>query len=55
MHCEIVLRGGSQLTFRPPLEELRERYYRDVQSFVAWPAKQFRGVGGAPELFALMP
>ncbi|NXG46652.1 DYHC2 protein, partial [Psilopogon haemacephalus] len=45
----------SRLQFRPPFEEVRARYYREMKRFISIP-NQFRGVSEAEEesIFAVM-
>lgn len=45
MSCDIVLKG-TYIGFRPPLEELKDKYYKEIKNFIQWPAKNFHGVGG---------
>jgi len=54
MKADIVLKGKN-IEFRPPIEELKEKYYREIRAFINWPVKTFNGVGGNPEIFAAMP
>eukprot|EP00828_Plagiopyla_frontata_P016361 TRINITY_DN2149_c0_g1_i9.p2 TRINITY_DN2149_c0_g1~~TRINITY_DN2149_c0_g1_i9.p2 ORF type:complete len:1025 (+),score=167.76 TRINITY_DN2149_c0_g1_i9:246-3320(+) len=46
---------GKTIIFRPPLEELKLRYYKEIKQFVNYPAKHFLGVGGTQEIYKLMP
>ncbi|XP_044933442.1 cytoplasmic dynein 2 heavy chain 1 isoform X4 [Mustela putorius furo] len=45
----------GRLQFRPPFEEIRAKYYREMKRFIGIP-NQFRGVGevGAESLFSVM-
>ena len=43
MKCELTLSGGK-LAFRPPLEELRASYYREMKKFISIP-NSFTGLG----------
>lgn len=54
MNADIVLKGKN-IEFRPPLEELKEKYYREIRAFINWPAKNFSGVSGNPAIYAAMP
>lgn len=44
MKTELVI-VNKQLGFRPPIEELRDRYYREIKNFITIPSR-FQGVGG---------
>lgn len=44
----------KQLAFRPPLEELKTRFYREIKTFVSIPSN-FAGVGGNVEIYKKMP
>ena len=54
INASIVLKGKN-IEFRPPLEELKMKYYEEIKNFISWPAKSFKGVGGNPDIFAAMP
>ncbi|KAL4440929.1 hypothetical protein ABPG74_009342 [Tetrahymena malaccensis] len=54
MNADIVLKGKN-IEFRPPFEELKEKYYREIRAFINWPAKNFQGVGGSSEVYSAMP
>jgi len=57
MNADIVLKGCN-IQFRPPLEELKEKYYTEVRNFINWPATNFTGVSGGAgrsEIFQAMP
>ena len=45
--------GGTLLAFRPPLEELRAAYYRELKKFVGLPTA-FGGLTGDARVFAVM-
>jgi len=52
MKCELTLSGG-RLAFRPPLEELRASYYREMKKFISIPVS-FTGLGGNKAVFEAM-
>lgn len=54
MKADIVLKGKN-IEFRPPIEELKEKYYTEIRAFINWPVKNFVGVGGNSDIFAAMP
>lgn len=45
---------NKQLSFRPPLEELKQRYYREIRLFISIPIN-FQGLGGNPDIYRKMP
>ena len=47
----IVSYRQQQLQFRPPLEEIRAKYYREMKKFVCIP-HHFRGVGDSAKPMA---
>lgn len=47
---EVVFRG-KQLTLRPPLEEIKDRYYKEVRAYTDWPGKVFKGITGQLDLY----
>jgi len=50
INVEMVFRG-RQISLRPPLEEIKDRYYKEVKSYTDWPGKVFRGVTGQLDLY----
>lgn len=36
-NADVVLQGRNVL-FKPPIEELRDKYYKEIKSFIGWPA-----------------
>ena len=44
---------SKQLMFRPALEELKAKYYKEMKLFVSIPYS-FQGVGGSPEIYRNM-
>ena len=48
------MRAGT-IQFKPPMEELRDKYYQEIRNFIAYPATLFQGVGGYPDLYKMMP
>ena len=42
---------GKNIEFKPPIEEIKIKYYEEIKSFIVWPAKNFKGVGGNSEIF----
>ncbi|KAM7436007.1 Cytoplasmic dynein 2 heavy chain 1 [Porites harrisoni] len=49
---ELVFRH-QKLQFRPPLEEIRAKYYREMRKFISIP-NHFRGVGDDNSIFPIM-
>jgi dynein heavy chain 2 len=45
---------NKQINFRPPLEELKQRYYREIRVFISIPMN-FQGLGGNPDIYRKMP
>lgn len=43
----------QKLQFRPPLEEIRAKYYREMRKFISIP-NHFRGVGDDNSIFPIM-
>ncbi|TPX32194.1 hypothetical protein SmJEL517_g04664 [Synchytrium microbalum] len=52
IRVELVFRQ-SRLQFRPAIEEVRARYYRELKRFINLP-QTFKGVDGAPAIFPLI-
>ena len=52
--ADVVLQGKN-IMFKPSLEELKQKYYREVKAFVSLPAKSFVGVAGNGEIYKTMP
>ena len=45
---------SKSLQFRPPLEEIKSRYYTEIRMFISVPIT-FQGFGGSPEIYRKMP
>ena len=52
MKCELTL-GKGRIVFRPPLEELRASYYREMKKFISIPTS-FSGLGDNKAVFEAM-
>ena len=56
--CELMLGKDQQIGFRPAYEELKSRYYKQIQNFLTIPLR-FRGLEGSrqlmPDLFKIIP
>ena len=50
MFFVILLFRQQQLQFRPPFEEIRAKYYREIKKFIAIP-KNFKGLAENQALF----
>lgn len=49
-----IVFANKALQFRPPLEELKAKYYKEIKSFISIPIT-FQGLGGNPEVYRKMP
>ena len=45
--------GSRTLSFKPSLPELKDKYFKEIQSFVSFPL-QFKGVEGGENAFQYM-
>jgi dynein heavy chain 2 len=52
MKAELVLQN-RQLRLKPPIEDLRTQYYKEIRQFICWPLK-FTGLEGAVHIYKLM-
>ena len=50
-----LLYSGKNIVFKPALEEVKQRYYREVKTFITLPSTNFQGFGGSSEIFKQMP
>lgn len=53
MKSDLVL-SNKQLKMKPPLEELKTNYYKEIKSFISLPLS-FKGLDGAPHIYKVMP
>ncbi|CAE8588828.1 unnamed protein product [Polarella glacialis] len=53
MKADLVL-AQKQLKLKPPLEELKTMYFKEIKSFVSLPL-QFKGLDGAAHIYKAMP
>ena len=54
MNANVVIQNRN-IIFRPPIEKLKESYFKEVKGFIDFPGKSFTGVGGNSDLFYSMP
>lgn len=47
---EVLLKNRT-IQFKPSIEELKDKYYREISNFITWPARVFRGVLGNLDLY----
>lgn len=47
---EVLLKNRT-LQFKPSIEELKDKYYKEISNFITWPARVFRGVLGNLDLY----
>ena len=45
---------NKTLQFRPPIEEIKSKYYTEIRLFISIPIT-FQGFGGSPEIYRKMP
>ncbi|EGR34149.1 hypothetical protein IMG5_022750, partial [Ichthyophthirius multifiliis] len=50
INTDLVLKGKN-IELKPSLEELKEKYYKEIKNFINWPVKTFQGVGGSIEIY----
>ena len=46
-----LLMKNKQLQLKPSVEELRDRYYKEIAAYVAWPARVFKGISNGLDLY----
>ena len=47
--------SSKNVSYKPPLEELKQRYYKEVKTFITFPSSTPQGFGGSPDIFKQMP
>jgi dynein heavy chain 2 len=45
INVEVVLKN-KMIQFKPSIEELKDKYYREITNFITWPARVFKGILG---------
>lgn len=53
MKADLIV-AQKQLKMKPPLEELKAIYFKEIKTFIALPL-QFKGLDGAPHVYKVMP
>lgn len=53
LKADLVL-SNKQLKLKPPLEELKTNYYKEIKSFISLPLS-FKGLDGAAHIYKAMP
>lgn len=39
------------IAFKPSLEELKDKYYKEITNYLMWPARVFKGILGNLDLY----
>lgn len=50
INVEVLLKN-KQIQFKPSIEELKDKYYREITNFITWPSRVFRGILGNLEIY----
>lgn len=37
--------------FKPSLEDLKDKYYREIMNYLLWPSRVFKGINGNLEVY----
>ena len=37
--------------FKPSLEELKDKYYKEIMNYLLWPSRVFKGINGNLEIY----
>eukprot|EP00438_Fugacium_kawagutii_P026834 Skav224731 [mRNA] locus=scaffold699:573890:588190:- [translate_table: standard] len=53
MKADLIV-AQKQLKLKPPLEELKASYFKEIKTFIALPL-QFKGLDGSPHVYKVMP
>ena len=52
-HCLLIHCRQQQLQFRPPFEEIKAKYFRELRKFISLP-QNFKGFSGDNSLFLVL-
>ena len=45
INVDVVIKNKN-IMFKPNLEELKEKYYKEIMNYLLWPARVFKGIVG---------
>jgi dynein heavy chain 2 len=50
INVDVVLRN-KELMLKPSLEELKEKYYKEITNYLLWPSRVFKGINGNLDIY----
>ena len=46
-----VILKNKEIILKPSLEELRDKYYKEIMNYLLWPSRVFKGINGNLDLY----
>ena len=50
INVDVVIKNKN-IVFKPNLEELKEKYYKEIMNYLLWPSRVFKGIVGNLEIY----
>lgn len=46
-----VILKNKEIIFKPSLEELKDKYYKEIMNYLLWPSRVFKGINGNLDIY----
>lgn len=46
-----VIMKNKEIVLKPSLEELKDKYYKEILNYLLWPSRVFKGINGNLEIY----
>lgn len=50
INVDVILKN-KEIMFKPSLEDLKDKYYREIMNYLLWPSRVFKGINGNLEVY----
>lgn len=47
-----MLLKNRQIQFKPSIEELKDKYYKEISNYITWPSRVFKGILGNLDIYS---
>lgn len=50
INVDVILKN-KEIMFKPSIEELKDKYYKEIMNYLLWPSRVFRGINGNLDIY----
>lgn len=50
INVDIILKN-KEIIFKPTIEELKDKYYKQIMNYLLWPSRVFKGINGNLQIY----